>query len=127
MMLHDEERSRMIKAYEENGDASRTASDFSVSISTVYRLRRQMRETGSVALRLHERGRKPILSEEDLQRIRDLLETHRGMTINEVRKALNLTVSYSTVERAIRKLDVESSLWPGSRQSAKPQQTDMDT
>ena len=104
MMLHNEARNLMVQAYEHNKDVNRTAADFSVSISTVYRLERQMKKTGSVDLRVHERGRKLLLSEEDLKRIRDEIQSQNDITIEEIRENLKLTASYSTVERAVRKM-----------------------
>ena len=64
MMLHNEARKLMVQAYERNKDAAQTALDFSVSTSTVYRLERQKKATGSVALKVNQRGRKPLLSED---------------------------------------------------------------
>ena len=104
MMLHNEARKLMVEAYEKNKDAAQTASNFSVSTSTVYRLARQMKKVGSVALRVNERGRKPLLSEEDHERIRDEIEAQNDITIEEIREHLKLAASYSTVERAIRKM-----------------------
>ena len=104
MMLHNEARKLMVQAYEKNRDANRTAEDFSISASTVYRLERQMRKTGSVILRVNERGRKALLSKEDHKRIQAAIQAQNDITIEEIREKLNLTVSYSTVERAIRKM-----------------------
>ena len=80
MMLHNEAQKLMVEAYEKNKDAAQTASNFSVSTSTVYRLARQMKKTGSVTLRVNERGRKPLLSEEDHKRIRDEIEAQNDIT-----------------------------------------------
>ena len=104
MMLHNEARNLMVQAYEKNKDVKRTAADFSVSTSTVYRLERQMKKTGSVALRVHERGRKPLLSEEERKRIWDKIQSQNDITIEEIRENLKLTASYSTVERAVGKM-----------------------
>ena len=104
MMLHNEARNLMVRAYEKSRDANQTAVNFSVSTSTVYRLERQMKKTGSVDLRVQERGRKPILSAEDIRRIQDAIQAQNDLTIDEIREKLNLSASYSTVERAIRKM-----------------------
>lgn len=104
MMLHNEARNLLVKAYENNRDAKRTAADFSVSTSTVYRLENQMKRTGSVVLRVSQRGRKHLLSQENLKHIREQIEAQNDITIEEIRKALNLKASYSTVERAVRNM-----------------------
>ena len=101
-MLHNEARELLVKGYEKSGDAEAIAQAYSVSERTVYRLAQQKRETGSVALRTSQRGRKPALTEEDKQNIRQCVEERPDITINEVREKLHLTASYSTVERAIQ-------------------------
>ncbi len=104
MMLHNESRNLLVRAYENNKDAKRTAVDFSVSVSTVYRLKSQMERTGSVALKVNQRGRKHLLSQEDMEHIREQIESQNDITIEEIREALKLKASYSTVERAVRKM-----------------------
>ena len=80
MMLHDEARNLMVQAYGKNRSARQTAADFSVSTSTVYRLERQMKKTGSVALRVNERGRKPLSTEGDCKHIQDEINTQNDIT-----------------------------------------------
>ncbi len=101
-MLHNETRELLVKGYEEVKDAEAIARAYSVSKRTVYRLAQQKRETGSVALRTSQRGRKPALTEEDKQNIRQCVEERPDITIHEIREKLHLTASYSTVERAIQ-------------------------
>lgn len=61
-MLHNEARELLVKGYEATHDAEGIAKAYSASTSTVYRLVRQKRETGSVELRSRLRGRKTILT-----------------------------------------------------------------
>jgi transposase len=68
-MLHNEARELLVKAYENNSDADYLAKVFSISKSSVFRLVAQKRKTGSVELQVSKRGRKPILSEEDKQKL----------------------------------------------------------
>ena len=56
-MLHNEARNMLVKAYEKTRDAKRIAEAYGVSVSTVYRLAEQKTKTGSVDLRVNERGR----------------------------------------------------------------------
>jgi len=49
----------LAEAYEKTGNAKEAAKCFAVDISTVYRLNRQKKTTGSVKLRTNKRGRKP--------------------------------------------------------------------
>ena len=101
-MLHNEARELLIKGYEKSGDAEAIARAYSVSERTVYRLAQQKRETGSVALRTSQRGRKPALTEEDKRNIRQCVDERPDITINEIREKLHLMASYSTVERAVQ-------------------------
>ena len=100
-MLHNEARELLVKGYEKSGDVKAIAAAYSVSERTVYRLVKQKRETGSVALRTSQRGRKPTLSEEDKEQLRKKLDEKPDSTVEELREELGLEASYSTVERAI--------------------------
>jgi len=68
-MLHNEARELLVEAYEKTGNAKEVAECFTVDKSTVYRLSRQKKATGSLKLRTNKRGRKPSLSPEDLSNI----------------------------------------------------------
>lgn len=103
-MLHNEARELLIKTFETYHDAKKVADIFSVSKSTVYRLREQKEKTGSVALHVNQRGRKPLLTDMDLKNIQQEIESQPDITIEELRQNLNLQASYSTVERAVLKL-----------------------
>lgn len=100
-MLHNEARELLVEGYEATHDAEGIAKAYSVSKWTVYRLAEQKRKTGSVKLRTSQRGRKPVLTAEDKENIRDCINADPDITIEEIREELNLSASYSTVERAI--------------------------
>ena len=68
-MLHDEARKLLIEAWNNTHNAKEIAECFSVNTSTVYRLEKQMRETGSVKTRTSQRGHKHALTPEDIQNI----------------------------------------------------------
>ena len=55
-MLHDETRKLLIEAWNKTHNAKEIAECFSVNTSTVYRLEKQMRETGSVKTMTSQRG-----------------------------------------------------------------------
>lgn len=100
-MLHNEARELLVEGYEATHDAEGIAKAYSVSKWTVYRLAEQKRKTGSVKLQTSQRGRKPALTAEDKANIRDCINADPDITIEEIREKLNLSASYSTVERAI--------------------------
>lgn len=67
-MLHNEARNLLVEAYEKTHDATGGALAYGVSAPTVYRLAEQKVKTGSVDLRVRERGRKRVLIQEDLKK-----------------------------------------------------------
>ena len=103
-MLHNEARELLVKAYEKHPVAKDIAEAFSISVSGVYRLVRQKARTGSVALRVNQRGRKKLLNDDDIRIIKEQIEAHNDITIGEIREALDQKASYTTVERAVNGL-----------------------
>ena len=65
-MLNKETRLLLLKAVENGIKVTDAAKAYCVDRSTVTRLIRQMKETGSVEPKTYLRGRKPSLSEENL-------------------------------------------------------------
>ena len=103
-MLKTETRLLLLKAIESGIKVSDAAKAYCVNRSTVTRLIRQMKETGSVEPKTYLRGRKPSLSEEDLQTIDNLLQEQPDITISEIKETLNLTVCEETIRKAVLKL-----------------------
>ena len=103
-MLHNESRNLLVQAFEKNHNAKQTAQDFSVSLWTVYHLRQQMIQTGSVDLRINQRGRKAKLTRQDLDAVNDLVNKQPDLSICEIRKRLHLNVCEKTVRKAVIKL-----------------------
>ena len=103
-MLHNEARKLLIKAWNKTHNAKEIAECFSVNTSTVYRLEKRMRETGSVETRTSQRGCKPVLSQNDFQNIDQLIQQQPDITIHEIMEKLQLHVSDETVRKAILKL-----------------------
>ncbi|MFR8944293.1 MAG: IS630 family transposase [Blautia obeum] len=75
-----------------------------MNTSTVYRLEKQMRETGSVKTRTSQRGRKHALTPEDLQNIDRVVQQEPDITIDEIIDKLGLHVCNETVRKAVIKL-----------------------
>ena len=96
-MLSNEARNLLVRTYEQMPDAAKVAEIFSVSASSVYRLVRQMRNTGSVELRTSSRGRKPVLCAQDIENIRLAIDAQPDIPIHDIRVNLNLPVSDETV------------------------------
>ena len=83
-MLHNEARKLLIQALEKTHNAREVAENFSVNRGTVYRLKRQLEETGFIQTRTYLRGRKSALSREDIRNIEQLLKEKPDITIAEI-------------------------------------------
>ena len=103
-MLHNEARELLVEAYEKTGNAEEVAECFGVDKSTVYRLRRQKKATGSVKLKTNKRGRKPSLFPEDLSNIDKAIQEQSDITIGEIIEKLDLHVANETVCKAVIKM-----------------------
>ena len=104
MMLSNEARNLLVKTYKQMPEAVKVAEIFSISPSSVYRLVRQMRNTGSVELQTSSRGRKPLLSAQDIENIRLAIEEQPDITIHNIRVKLNLPVSDETVRAKVAQM-----------------------
>ncbi len=103
-MLHKETRTLLLKAIENGTKVTEAAKAYCVNRSTVYRLVRQMKETGSIEPKTHLRGRKSSLSEEDYRNIDNLIKKQSDITIAEIKETLNLSVCEETIRKAVLKL-----------------------
>lgn len=101
-MLSNETRRRMVEGYERTHDAKMIAQAYGVSEREVYKLAAQMRETGSVDLRMSRCGRKPKLSAEDMERVDKAIEEQPDITFGELIEKLNLNISESRLGRIVR-------------------------
>ena len=106
VMLHNEERRLIIQVLNRHIPVKEIAECFSVNTSTIYRLRKKMEMTGSVETRTSLRGRKPVLSNDDIVHIHidNLIQQQPDITINEIMDTLQLKVSDETVRQAVLKL-----------------------
>lgn len=103
-MLHNEERHLIIQALNHHIPVKEIAECFSVNTCTIYRLRKQLEMTGSVETRTSLRGRKRVLSDDDIAHIDNLIQAQPDITIHEIMDSLHLKVSDETVRKAILKL-----------------------
>ncbi len=100
-MLSTEIRELIVKAYERSHDAKEVARNFSVDKSTVYSYVRKMRRTGTVAVQTSKRGRKPILNQEQLNKIAETIINQPDISIHEIKEKLNLPVSEENIREKV--------------------------
>src|SRR5690242_18838064 len=87
-----------------DGTLSQIAERFLVSVSFVTRLLQLHRTTGSVEPRPHGGGHPAVLTPEDLQRLRALIDDRPDATLEECREHLGRSCSLATISRALSKL-----------------------
>ena len=83
-MLSQEERELLIKTYEKTHDAKLTAEIFGVNERTVYERIHDYKERGTTELRTHQRGRKSLITPEDEERIKELIQKNNDITSVDV-------------------------------------------
>ena len=103
-MLQNQSRRLLVKAFIESHNAAEVAKIFSIDKSGVYRLTRQMKKEGSVDLRTSLRGRKPLIPPNGLSQIDNLVHDNPDITLQEIKDKLQLSVSISTIDRAVIKM-----------------------
>jgi transposase len=101
-MLGNESRKLLVAAYEKHGNAKLVASMFEVGIRTVYRLVAQQHDSGSVELRVSQRGRKSKLTEDNIRQIDELLKQKPDITLLDMKEELALNCSEATLSRVVR-------------------------
>jgi transposase len=103
--LSQDLRERIVSAYEAGGASlAAIGRRFAVSGRVVGKLVRQKRELGTLAPQVHRRGRKPAVSQEKQEKLREHLEKFPDATVLERREALGLKCSEKTLWQTLRKM-----------------------
>ena len=101
-ILTNNERKRLVEAYERIGNAKMLAEAYNVSERTVYRLVAQKKKIGNVELQTFKRGRKPKITETDLQRITETIIEEPDITLQEIIDKLEINCKVPTICQVIR-------------------------
>ena len=98
-------RERILSACEA-GEETRAeiAEQFGVSLSWIYTLLRRWRNTGSCLPSVGKRGRRPKISSESLERLRQLVRETPDATLEELRRKLRVRCSLSTMHNTLLRL-----------------------
>jgi transposase len=104
-------RARIVEAYRNReGSVRELAERFAVAPNTVQNYLTLYRTTGSVEPRPHAGGVPPKIDERGLQQVQALLEETPDATVDELSddfaRRHHLAVGRSTMDRALRRLDV---------------------
>ena len=103
-MLNQAERELLIKTYEKTHNAKLTAEIFGVHERTVYERIDDYKKRGTTELRTHQRGRKRLITPEDDEHIRELINKNNDITIHEINETLHLNVNDETVRQHVVKM-----------------------
>ena len=99
--LSNDLRTRILKARQRGETIEQIAREKEVSVSAIVRLLRLHRETGSHEARPLNNGRKPMLSQETLQLIKERIERQPDITLKELKQELSLPVSEAALCKTI--------------------------
>lgn len=99
--LSNDLRKRILRAKERGDTIEQIAREKEVSVSAIVRLLRLHRETGNYEPRPLNNGRKPMLSQETLQMIKDRIEKQPDVTLKELREEYSLPVSEAALCKTI--------------------------
>jgi transposase len=97
-------RKRIIELYNEHFKTKQIAEIFGVSRSGTRRVKQRLRERGTLEPLPHRRGRKPKMTPELQQQIRDHIAQHPDATREEIKTALDLSVSLQSISKWLKKL-----------------------
>jgi len=95
-------RKRIIDAKLRGDTETKIPLDKAVSKSTVTKLWALYRETGSYSPRPNPCGRKPVLSLEQLEQIRQTIAERPDITLAELKEQLSLPVSIASLSESVR-------------------------
>jgi transposase len=119
--LSNDLRKRILDAVDhQEGSRRELAARFQVNTSTITRLLRLRRETGSFEPRPHGGGVEPTLDHEALQRLAKLVEKAPDATLEALRQEMGVTGSRMIICRALQKLGLP-------RKKKSPHASERDT
>ena len=90
-----------MKAYQKSHNMKEVARNFSVHVSTVCRYVQKEKAGESLEPQTYKRGRKPSLTEEQKEKIKELILQRPDITIHEIHEELQLTVSDETIRKTV--------------------------
>ena len=100
-MISQEIRGLIIRNAEEGISVEEMSRVLHVGKSTIWRLLKQKKETGSIESRCH--GRKSSLTEEQHEKMIALVEAQPDITLEEIRERLKLPIHKSQISQLLGK------------------------
>ena len=100
--LSNDLRQRIIESKLRGATENKIATEKEVSQSTVTKLCALYRETGSYSPRPNPRGRKPALSLEEMEQLREAIVQRPAITLAELIEQFGFVLSVSALSRIVR-------------------------
>lgn len=98
-------RKRIVGAYDANeGTRQEIADRFKVSLAMVKKLLEQRKRLGTIEPQSYRCGRKPILQEQDLQWLRQMVTKRPDITLKELQQLCSKQCSIMTISRCLEQL-----------------------
>jgi transposase len=105
--LSNDLRQRILNAVDRReGSFRQLAARFAVNVSTITRLLRLRRQTGTVVPKPHAGGTAPTLDQEGLERLRKLVEETPDATLEQLKQSLGISGSIMMIWRGLEKLGI---------------------
>lgn len=111
------ERQRIIHLYNQGWTTRRIAESLGRSPAGIRRIRQQFRERGTLEPRKRGNGPPPKVTEQDRQRLAELVRQHPDATLDELLELSGLPVCRSTIDVHLRRLRISFKKKSSTRQS----------
>jgi transposase len=99
--LSNDLRKRIIEAKEKGKSVKEIVENMNVKKSTIYNLLALVKETGSYNPRPNKNGRKPMLNDDQLQKIKTKIYEVPDISLEDLKEELQLPVCISALCRTI--------------------------
>jgi transposase len=113
-------RKRIVELYEQNKSTKEIAETFGICRSGTRRVKQRHRETGSIAPREHHPGRKPKLTADLAQQIRDHVAADPDCTREELIEVMKIDIAPQTMSKWFRKLGLVLKKVVSRRRAGSP-------
>ena len=103
-MLSEDSKWRILRAVQRGEIVTEVAGIFGINRGSVYDIVNQYKETGSLEIRTSQRGRKPELSKEQLEEIRQAVIENPDITLSEIKEKFDLSVTTECIRQKLHEM-----------------------
>lgn len=103
-MLSEDSKWRILRAVQRGERVTEVARIFGINRGSVYDIVNQYKETGSLEIRTSQRGRKPELTKEQLEEIRQAVIENPDITLLEIKEKFDLPVTTECIRQKLHEM-----------------------